>query len=80
MRGLSAIASRHTAVAVVILSAERDSRLGEGDLGEDALEVGDGEAVVGDGDALLLGFADAREHHAAVEHTCTTMDDEVVEA
>ena len=48
-----------TASAVVILSAEHDSRLGEGDLGEDALKVGDGKAVVGDGHALLSCFGDA---------------------
>ena len=45
---------------------------------EDAQAVGDGHAIVGDGDAGLAAAGDPREHLAAVGHTRTAVDDQPV--
>ena len=45
---------------------------------KDALEVGDGDAIVGHWHTLFLGLSDAREHISAVEHAGTAVNYQVV--
>ena len=51
---------------------------GEGDAVKDALEEGDGDAVVGDGDAGEEGFADAGADNAGIGYAGTAVDDKAV--
>ena len=45
---------------------------------EDAVDVGDGHAVVDHGDACLFGGLHAVSHFLFIEHTASAMEDELV--
>ena len=46
--------------------------------GQDAVHLGDGDAVVGDGHAAVQTVADAGVHLPLVEHTAAAVDDQGV--
>ena len=50
---------------------------GEGDVGEDALEVGDGEAVVGDGNTGLECLAGSGANKCRCGHAGAAMNNQI---
>ena len=50
----------------------------DGDFSENALDVGDGDAIVGHGHTLGTTLLHSREHELAVKHASAAMDDQVI--